>query len=377
VERQVAGLARALAGRGHAVHLFTTTRTPTAIEGVSIHPVDVAMIGEVAAPNLFRVGELRAMLVDARIDVVHAHGMFSTLGIGGLLAAERAGMASVTTHHSLLRHSPTLPAAWLTYRLFSRRATIVSAVSRAAADDARRASGRREIAILPNGFDWQAWQEMVRLQADTGGTRSHHVQPDQDRRQRHPGSVPLQPDRLRITSVMRLARKKSPRDLVHAAADVLSRVRRTVVFTIVGDGPERRSLEEYAGRLGIADRFEFLGACEPGRVADVLAESDMFALPSRREAFGLAILEARAAGLPIVACASGGVPDIVVHGRHGLLASTLREFVDAIVRLCEDDQLRTRIAAASRDGLDAYSWDRVVEQHERVYLDAVSRRVDS
>ena len=91
------------------------------------------MIGEVAAPNLWRVRELRAMLVDAGITLVHAHGMFSTLAIGSLLAAHGAGIPSVTTHHSLLRHSPTLPAAWITYRLFSRRATVVTAVSHAAA----------------------------------------------------------------------------------------------------------------------------------------------------------------------------------------------------------------------------------------------------
>lgn len=169
IERHVAALGRALAARGHAVHLFTTTPDASAIAGVTIHQVRAAMLGEVAAPNLWRVRELRAMLVDADVDIMHAHGMFSTLAIGGLLAAHGAGLPSVTTHHSLLRHSPTLPAAWLTYRVFSRRATVVTAVSHAAAEDARRASGRADVPVLPNGVDRSMWtaQPTVRLKADT------------------------------------------------------------------------------------------------------------------------------------------------------------------------------------------------------------------
>jgi glycosyltransferase involved in cell wall biosynthesis len=165
IERHVAGLARALAVRGHSVHLFTTTPDASAMDGVHVHRVRTAMVGDVAAPRLWRVGELRAMLVDAGVDLVHAHGMFSTLAIGSLLAAHGAGLPSVTTHHSLLRGSPTLPAAWITYRLFSRRATLVTAVSRAAADDARRVSGRADVPLLPNGLDRAMWA--VRPKADT------------------------------------------------------------------------------------------------------------------------------------------------------------------------------------------------------------------
>lgn len=360
IERHVAGLARALVVRGHAVHLFTTTHAPTAIPGVTIHQVTAPMIGDVAAPQLWRVGELRRMLVDAAVDVVHAHGMFSTLAIGGVLAAHGARLPSVTTHHSMLRDSPTLPAAWLTYCLFSHRATIVTAVSEAAAADARRVSGRRDVAILPNGLDrsrWTAETDRVRLKADTTYQQE---------------SADMHPDRLRIVSVMRLARKKSPRDLVAAVPRVLAQVRRDVVFTIVGGGPERAALEQLAGRLGVASRIEFLGQCDAPAVAGVLARSHLFALPSRREAFGLAILEARAAGLPIVARASGGVPEIVVHGRQGILTHTADEFADAVAAIVNDDRLREQFASASREGLDAYDWDRVIDRHETVYRQAIA-----
>ena len=306
------------------------------------------MVGEVAAPSLWRVAALRALLVQQGVQVVHAHGMFSTLAIGSLLAAHGAGIPSVTTHHSLLRHSPTLPAAWLTYRLFSRRATVVTAVSRAAAADARRVSGRVDVPLLPNGFERSVW----------AASRPH--------------AVTASHRRARVVSVMRLAAKKSPNDLIDAIPRVLARVGRDVVFTIIGDGPERSRLVRRATRLGVASHIEFLGACDERRVADVLSQCTLFALPSRREAFGIALLEARAARLPIVARDSGGVPEVVQHGRQGLLAKTPGEFADAIATLLADEALRLRFAAASGDGLDAFCWERVVERHEAVYRQAAT-----
>src|SRR5712691_2711422 len=69
IERHVAGLARALAVRGHAVHLFTTTFNPCPMSGVTIHTIQTAMAGNVAAPALWKVRQLRAALIDCGIDV--------------------------------------------------------------------------------------------------------------------------------------------------------------------------------------------------------------------------------------------------------------------------------------------------------------------
>ncbi len=375
IERHVAGLGQALAARGHAVHLFTTTRNPCAISGVTIHTIQTAMAGDVAAPALWKVRQLRTALVDCGVDVVHAHGMFSTLAIGSLLAAQGASIPSVTTHHSLLRPGPTLATAWATYRLFSHRATVVTAVSRAAADDARRASGRADVPLLPNGLDRSIWGAACPTElgpqqrwSDDTASRTEGATTAEAPRSvegRHAGIT-------RVVSVMRLASRKSPGDLIDAVPVVLARARRDVVFTIVGDGPARANLERQARRLGVASHVEFLGACDPARVAAVLARSTLFALPSPHEAFGIALLEARASRLPIVARASGGVPELVEHGRQGLLATTPQAFGDAIATLIGDDALRERFAAASGDGLEAYDWDRVVDRHEVVYLQAIA-----
>ena len=281
-----------------------------------------------------------------RFDVIHTHGLLSTLAMAGLRVARRLGVASVTTHHSLIRLTH-LPVARLIYIGAMNRATVVTAVSEAAARDARRASGRDDVLTVPNGIDLDI----------RNGHHDHAV------------------NETRVVSVMRLKLKKRPYHLVRDFARVLERVSdpSAVSLTIVGDGPERGRLERLANWLGIRDRVAFRGACPPGEVASILAGSTLFIAPASVEAFGLALLEARAAGLPVVAMRRGGVPELVEHGHHGLLANSRKEFVDAVVRLIDDPALRERLARGSRQGLERFSWDAVADRYLEVYHQAMER----
>ena len=339
IEHHVHELARELVARGHDVHVVTTTPGAVVPAGARLHAFRVAMLGDVAAPNLFKIRTLARLLTREGIDIVHAHGMFSTTAIGGLLAARMVGIPSVTTNHSLLQTNSTLPAAFLVFHLFSGSAGVISAVSEAAAEDARLASGRRDVVCLPNGIDAGWW----------------HL-PHQD-------AGPL-----RIATVMRLVAKKSPGDLIAAIQRAPAEVcGRPVVFTIVGDGPERPRLERDAAAVGAARRVEFRGTLDREAVRSTLASSSVFALPCRREAFGLAILEARAAGLPVVAMRAGGVPEVVTHGENGLLARDRDEFARHVATLVTDEAQRLRLASSSRRGLEAFTWEGVIARHLEVY----------
>lgn len=350
VEVQVHGLARALAARGHDVRVFTSSRGGNGTDEAIVDRLACAHLPgtRLAVPTPRNYRWLRDRLAARPFDVLHAHGMFSTLAMGGLLAAKALSIPSVTTHHSLIRLHH-LPFARLVYGLASGRADIVSAVSEPAAADARLASGREEVLTLPNGIDVNA--------ADRSTARGA---PDGE---------------VRVTSVMRLKLKKRPYHLLWDFARVLKRVRNRskVRFTVVGDGPERPRVERLAALLGIADRVEFCGSRSREEVDDILSRSSVFVSPVRAEAFGLALLEARVAGVPSVAMRGGGVAEVVEHGRHGLLPATHREFVDAIVRLVEDDELRRRLAAGTRQDIERFSWDRVVERHLEVYRAAIER----
>lgn len=131
-------------------------------------------------------------------------------------------------------------------------------------------------------------------------------------------------------------------------------------LVVVGDGPEAPGLAELAGSLGIADRVRFVGY--RADVDRLLAMGDAFVHPSRREPFGLSILEASCAGLPTIAYREGGPMDIVDDGVNGILVPPpdVRGLADAMVRLASDREAARRMGrAAAASARDRFAPDRV------------------
>src|SRR5579864_9199692 len=123
---------------------------------------------------------------------------------------------------------------------------------------------------------------------------------------------------------------------------------RRFALLVAGDGPARGQVEAVLQSLG--SRVRFLGAVDEQRVPGVLAASDLYLWPALGEAYGMAMLEAQAAGLPVIAGASGGVGDIVAHGATGLLvpAGDVPSFASAVRELLDDPRRRQGFAAAAR-----------------------------
>ncbi len=340
IESQLTDLAGELVRRGHRVRVLTTTRNPTTREGLSVEYVAAPMIGDIAVPDPRRITDIARLLDRDRPDVVHAHGMFSPLAIGAVVAAQRLGVHSVATVHSLLRPWPVHAAARAIFSLFSNRAGQLTAVSRAAAADVEHASGR-PVVVVANGLDIDAWRVDRAVRANE----------------------------VRIVGVLRLVPKKQPRDLIEAFA-VACRAHPglNLQLTIAGDGPLREPLErEVAANAVIAGRVTFAGACARDGVRALLAQASILAHPGAREAFGIALLEARAAGVPIVAMGAGGVAELVEHGRTGLLAVTRDEFGRHLTTLAGDPAMRERMAAVTRDGLERFTWTAIASRYEEAY----------
>lgn len=344
IESQMADLASVLAGRGHDVHVLTTTEHAVPVAGLQVERLVFPMAGHVTLPAPGRIADIAVRLEALAPDVVHAHGMFSPFATLAIMAADRLRIPSVMTVHSLLRPWPVLMAGGCVFRLFAHRATVVTGVSAATVLDVARASGRDAVR-MPNGVHLAEWRRPP---------------------QPSPG--------IRLVSVTRLHPKKSPVDLVDALHAAVQRLGREVTLTIAGDGPERSRLERRAATLGVSAQLHLLGRCSRPQIRDLLATASLLAHPGQHEAFGLAILEARAAGVPVVAMASGGVPDLVEHRRHGVLATTRRGFCEAVAMLAEDDHLRAWCAAQAPLNLEEFDWPRVVLTHEAVYDRAVSTR---
>ena len=204
---------------------------------------------------------------------------------------------------------------------------------------------RRKISIVPNGLDLR----LFKPRAATGRMRQ-------------------------VIVVANLRPEKGHDVLVDAAANVLLRFP-DARFDIVGDGPERRRLTERTRALGIEHAFTFHGHRED--VPACLAASDLFVLPSRSEACPNAVLEAMAAGLPIVASDVGGILELVVDDRTGRLVAP-NDPPALCRRICElmaNPQRALQLGAAARaEASSRYSFDRMVDAFDRLYLRALAAR---
>ncbi len=157
-------------------------------------------------------------------------------------------------------------------------------------------------------------------------------------------------ERVRLLAVG-MMRSGDKLDSYHALARSLKELEHqgNWCLMIVGDGPERATVETMFSRFG--DRVRFGGEVDAATLAAYYAHADVLVWPAVREAYGMALMEAQASGLPVVAGDVGGVPDIVRNGRTGLLTpdGDTNAFADAVSRLLVDADLRTRLGQAAME----------------------------
>jgi len=162
---------------------------------------------------------------------------------------------------------------------------------------------------------------------------------------------------------------KRVRDVVAIFAEVRKSLPATLV--LIGDGPDRDAVEKETDRLGLRHDVRFFGKVD--QVAELLRGSDLFLLPSETESFGLAALEAMACGVPVIASAVGGLPEVVVSGESGFLAPPGAVSVmarEAVAILC-DPERHARMRAAAAERAQVFSAERVVPLYESIYREAL------
>jgi len=363
IETQVRALAVRQAAAGHEVHVITATpseRTRNGTEvldGVIVHRTTARMPADL--PVHPRVSSVVRRLLDeggaaAGADVVHVHGgVVSPFAYPGARAARQLDLPTVVTLHGVWG-GVFSPAARLADVVtgWSRWGVVLTAVSDAAADPVRRIVGPVvPVGIIPNGIDAEAW-------------RIPHVAGD--------------PDEVRLVAVMRLAPRKRTMPLV-AMVQQASRclpAGRRLRLTIVGDGPMAAAVRRHIDRHGLTYGpcvVDLAGRLSPAQVRATLAASDVFIAPAKLESFGIAALEARTAGLPVLAYAQTGISTFVHDEREGLLAADDRAMTDAIVRIASDGELRRRISEHNRDTEPAQAWPQVLATVEAAYAEARAR----
>jgi glycosyltransferase involved in cell wall biosynthesis len=174
--------------------------------------------------------------------------------------------------------------------------------------------------------------------------------------------------------VMRLAPRKRPKHLLKMIKQVSDQAPAgvTVRAVIVGEGPERKAIEAYLAANGLADSVILAGRLSREEIREQFAHADIFVAPANLESFGIAALEARCAGLPVVAKARTGIREFVAHGQEGLLAESDDDMVAQLLRLVRDPGLRAAIARHNRETPSSVDWRDVVGVNIAAYDQAIA-----
>ena len=339
-ERHVVGLARSLLERGHTVSIACSTGGPLATEahdaGVIVETLGDRLIKRQSDPA-YREW-LRHLTLRLRPDLVHAHMHASAVAAAQALIDTRVPF--IVTEHSegTWRDAAAWAEAASTYR---RAQGIVAVSARIAQRIAAAATNVPRIHVIRNALE-------------LAGLPQRTLQRRFRRRQL-------------VGVIARLVPEKGVDVFVRAAAKVAAAVPQTC-FVVVGDGPERRALQHLATDLGIRERIGFVGAREESM--SVLQRLDLLCVPSRSEGTPLVVLEAMAAGTPIVAAAAGGIPEQVRDRREALLVTPddPDALAAATVRLLEHRLLALALALAARRRVTrTFAHDRMVSSLEDVY----------
>lgn len=357
IEVQVHSLAQRQRAAGDDVEVMTATpprrhdRTAfEVVDGVPVHRVTQDLPFEL--PVHTRVGRETAALLrrSAPFDAVHVHtGVVSPFAYGAVPALLRARLPVVVTVHSMWGPSRLVFRGLQPLLGWARRPLVLSSVSRAAAAPIRAAAGPDvEVRVIPNGIDPDDWR----------------VDP-----------LPRDDDDVLVVAVMRLAPRKRCVPLLRMLREVRRRVPSTIRLRllVVGEGPERAAMQRFLDRDGM-DWVELAGRWDRSAIRDLYRRADLFVSASDLEAFGIAALEARTAGVPVVAKACTGVTEFVEDGVDGVLADSDDDLVDALTELVGDPGLRRALAVHNRTVPPPVTWPDVLRACEQAYRQATALR---
>ena len=362
IETQVRDLARNLRMAGHEPAVVTATpvgdrrgRSVERGDGFPVYRTTVHLPGELPVhPRARR--ELDDLMSRLRPDVVHAHvGIVSPFAWSGIAAAQRAGLPLSLTFHCVL--GPWAPMAGALgpispVRLWQRGGADLTAVSSMLAAEVRRAGAREPVTVLPNGITIDDW------------------------RLERPGPEGRRPRRpVTVVASLRWIERKRPLQVVRAFAHA---VRDTpgcdAVLKIYGDGPLRDRLAQEVADSGLADRITLVGRVERSELARAFTRADIYLQTSPADSFGISTLEARSAGLAVIALRSSGVSDFVTDGVDGLLADDDAGLARELAALLGDDELLERIKEHNYEVDPLPEWGTVVQINVEAYRRAIGLR---
>ncbi len=350
----------ALAERGHEIH-FVTYKQPVRLDLLSrnIH------FHEVSVPQypLFKYQPyelaLSSKLVDTvkrfGIEVLHVHYAIPHAYAGymakQMLAEEGIQIPMVTTLHgtdiTLVGNHPFYKPA-VTFSI--NNSDCVTSVSQSLKDDTLRLFDiRNEIEVVPNFINVDDYT-------------NHFTDCQRD--------LMALPEEKIITHVSNLRPVKRVLDIVEIFNIVQQEIPSKLL--IVGEGPEREPAEALVEKLGLKERVIFFGNSH--EINKILCFTDLFLLPSEKESFGLAALEAMASGVPVISTNTGGLPEVNIQGESGFLSDVgnINEMAANALKILGDDDTLARFKIKAKETARKFDTKTVVGQYETLYEKAMA-----
>jgi glycosyltransferase involved in cell wall biosynthesis len=356
LERIVVDLVREGQRLGQQVSVICLERPGVLASQAEALKASVVCVGKRPGVHLGTSGAIKTVLCELRPDVLHTHQVGALFYAGP--AARTVGIP-VIVHTEHINHMRKAGAGYFRRQRMSwlwwwaaRHAQMFFCVSGDIATElaSRRMVSRDKLAVILNGINTEPFQDP----GDRDGLRR---------------SLGIAPEAPVIGTVGRLNEVKR-QDLLLRAFVRVNEEWPAARLLIVGDGPQRNSLQELTTRLGIDGAVHFAGyQSQPERY---LRAMDVFALSSQMEGLPLALLEAWAAGLPVVSSSVGGIPDLIDHGRSGLLfpAGDEAALADLLGQLLRDTNLARAMGDAGRQEVFArYSLQRMAGDYQQHYLE--------
>jgi len=348
-ENVILELSLALRQQGHdlVVGCFLNKHTPNAdlIGAVKEHELPVVIFecaGKVDVKTIFRIA---SYVREHKVDVIHSHGYKAN--IYTYLANLIARKSLVSTCHNWIDSSGKMSLYSFLDKRFIKRFDFVVAVSQPV-KQALLAAGiaEKNIRLISNGINVEKFTVC--------GASDLLCE------------VPA--DVTRIGCIGRLSEEKGLHYFLKAAQSLLNQSKK-LCFIIVGDGPLKASLIKEAEQLGISGNVIFMGRRED--IPEVLSSLDIFMMPSLTEGQPLALLEAMAAGKPIIASGVGDIPKILKDGQLGIItppADSIR-LVEAVQHyISHPDNAKKMSKDAKEEVVNYYSSERMAQEYGKIYI---------
>jgi len=297
-------------------------------------------------------------ILDEKFDVVHGLDVYSTMSLMVIPFARIFRIPCVLTCHTV-RGSAFLIFLQRVLGWMFRVGNRLIAVSQASARFSYLLGfSEKRVTVVPNGVDLSCFNRKIdaSLMREELGI----------------GDEPL------VVTALRLIKGKSPDLLISAFAKVL-KVVPDAKLVIAGSGREKDNLSRQIKDLNITNSVFMVGRLKKEKVAQLMAAADVFVLPSKMESFGLTLLEASAAGVPVVCSNAGGIPEVFQDGFNALLypPGDDNAMAKAIIRLLQDRELAKTISANAVETASKFTWEMTAEQTLQVYKEVLQENTPS